>query len=236
MYKLLNDIITINLFPSDYYSKITIEIPYKIKRKDVFFKMLHNGVVTYNNGRPISLATKDKVIDLQFISYLLDNYIFKSDFKLYALKGKYRFAQSSNGIFYSINIEEKDLELIEEKDTKRKLPLIKHKNKQKDITIINKHSDKSKQLELFKDIHYNISSRYFNYLEEFKKEYPEGYNDVLFMLKRGSYKCAFYKMLTLQFERPYYRKNHQFDKLFIKLNGQPLHIMLLIMKRLNNIK
>lgn len=234
MYKLLNDIITINIFNGD--KKIEIEIPYKVKRKDVFFKVLHNGVVTYHNQKPVCIVHKGVNIDLSIITYLLDTQLFNTTVPLYALKGIYSISYKLNSILYVIQIKESDLELIEIKQNKRKLPLIKYKNKQKEITNVNKSNDKSKQLSLFKDMHYNISDRYFTYLNEFKTKYPEGYNDVLFMLKRGSYKCAFFKMLTLQFEAPYMRKNHQFDKLFIKLNENPLHIMLLIMKKLHDIK
>ena len=229
MYKLKNHIITVNIFNGN--NKLEIELPYKVERKDIFFKVLHNGVVTYHDQKPVCVVHKGINIDLSIITYLLDTNVFNTTVPLYSLKGIYSIAYKSKDILYSINIKESDLQLIKVKT----LPIVK-KHVELPVKTVVKRKSKGNQLSLFKDMHYNISPRYFNYLEEFKTNHPKGYNDVLFMLKRGSYKCAFYKMLTLKFESPYFRKDHQFDKQFIKLHGQPLHIMLLIIKRLHNIK
>ena len=61
MYKLTNNIITVNIFNGN--NKLEIELPYKVERKDIFFKVLHNGVVTYHDRKPVCVVHKGINID-----------------------------------------------------------------------------------------------------------------------------------------------------------------------------
>lgn len=204
MYKLLNDIITINIFKGD--QKIEIEIPYKVKRKDIFFKVLHNGVVTYHNQKPVCFVHKGINIDLSIITHLLDTKLFNTTVPLYALKGIYSISYKLNNILYVIQIKESDVIKIVNTIIKT-LPIRIHKSKSIiKLPFIKSKVTKTKeavQLELWNK--YVLGPHYLDW-EAYKRDYPFDYNDFKFLLKRGNKEKAYDKLLS-HFVMRYSQKN-----------------------------
>lgn len=240
MYKLLNNNINVKITKQNATPNTNVDINmlYKIDRKDVFFKVQHNCIITYKEGLPVWFTIDGESIDASIITMLLNKHLFTEYAKMYSLLGEYSISYVYHGYHYVITFNESDLVEVTTNTNSKTLPIRVHKSKSiaKLLSVAPKVTKfkESNQLEIFSNVHYNVSHRYFNYLDEFKIKHPNEYEDILFMLKKGSYKNAFYKMLTAQFASPNWRKDHQFNKLFIKLNGNPIRVMLYIMQQLHN--
>ena len=194
MYKLKNHIITVNIFNGN--NKLEIELPYKVERKDVFFKVLHNGVVTYHDRKPVCVVHKGVNIDLSIITHLLDTNVFNTTVPLYALKGIYRIGYKANGYHYVIELKESDVVKVTPNITGKTLPIRIHKSN----SIIKLPIVKSKAIKIKEPVQLEIWNKYTlgpHYLDwqAYKRDYPFDYNAFRFLLKRGNREQAYKKLL-----------------------------------------